>query len=214
MLSEREATLYRVIAARLNYLAQDRVDVQFAAKDAAKHMSRPAAMDWLRLKRVARYLAEVPRYVQKYAWQQPEIRVNAYADSDWAGHKVSRKSTSGGLLMIGGHLIKSWSSTQPVIALSSGEAELYALVKAASQAKGLCSLMADLGIEIKIFVHNDSTAEIWIVHRRGLCKTRHIEVQYLWVQDNVNRKTMSVDKLGTKENPADMLTKGLKRERR
>ena len=138
--------------------------------------------------------------------------MNAYADSDWAGDKVSRKSTSGGLLMIGGHLIKSWSSTQPVIALSSGEAELYALVKAASQAKGLCSLMADLGIEIKIFVHNDSTAAIGIVHRRGLGKTRHIEVQYLWVQDNVNRKTMSVEKVGTNENPADMLTKGSKRE--
>ena len=68
MLSEREATLYRAIAARLNYLAQDRVDVQFAAKDAAKPISRPAAMDWLKLKRVARYLAGAPRYVQKYAW--------------------------------------------------------------------------------------------------------------------------------------------------
>ena len=81
------------------------------------------------------------------AWQKPETLATAYADSDWAGDKVSRKSTSGGLLMIGGHLIKSWSSTQPVIALSSGEAELYALVKAASQAKGLCSLMADFCVE-------------------------------------------------------------------
>ena len=61
-------------------------------------------------------------------------------------------------------------------------------------------------------MHTNSTAAIGIVHRRGLGKTRHIEVQYLWVQDNVNRKTMSVEKVGTKENPADMLTKGMKRE--
>ena len=195
LLSEREATLYRAIAARLNYLAQDRVDVQFAVKDAVKHMSKPAALDWLKLKRVARYLAGAPRYIQNYAWQHPESLVNAYADSDWAGDKVSRKSTSGGLLMIGGHLIKSWSSTQPVIALSSGEAELYALVKAASQAKGLCSLMADFGFETQISVHTDSTAAIGIVHRIGLGKTRHIEVQYLWVQDNVNRKMMKVEKV-------------------
>ena len=94
-----------------------------------------------------------------------------------------------------------------MIALSSGEAELYALVKAASQAKGLCSLMADFGLETKTSVHTNSTAAIWIVHRRGLGKTRHIEVQYLWVQDNVNRKTMSVEKVGTKEDPADMFTK-------
>ena len=211
LLSQREASLYRAIAARLNYLAQDRVGVQFAAKDAAKHMAKPAALDWLKLKRVARYLAGVPRYIQKYAWQHPVFLVNAYADSDWAGDKVSRKSTSGGILMIGEHLIKSWSSTQPVIALSSGEAELYALVKAAAQAKGLCSLLADFGFESQISVHTDSIAAIGIVHRRGLGKTRHIEVQYLWVQDNVNRKAMKVEKIGTKENPADMLIKGLKR---
>ena len=212
LMSQRDATVYRGIAARLNYLAQDRVDVQFAAKDAAKHMASPAALDWLKLKRIARYLAGVPRYIQKYVWQHPVSLVNAYADSDWAGDKISRKSTSGGILMIGEHLIKSWSSTQPVIALSSGEAELYALVKAAAQAKGLCSLLADFGFESQISVHTDSIAAIGIVHRRGLGKTRHIEVQYLWVQDNVNRKTMKVEKIGTKENPADMLTKGLKRE--
>ena len=60
-------------------------------------------------------------------------------------------------------------------------------------------------------MHTDSTAAIGIVHRKGLGKTRHIEVQYLWVQDNVNRKMMKVMKIGTKENPADMPTKGFKR---
>ena len=73
-------------------------------------------------------------------------------------------------------------------------------------------MIADFGLDTKISVHTDSTAAIGIVHRRGLGKTRHIEVQYLWVQDNVNRKTMSVEKVGTKENPADMFTKGLKKE--
>ena len=63
-----------------------------------------------------------------------------------------------------------------------------------------------------MFVHTDSTAAIGIVHRCGLGRTLHIEVQYLWVHDNVNRKTISAEKVGSNENPADMFTKGSKRE--
>ena len=94
--------------------------------------------------------------------------MRAYADSDWAGDKVTRKSTSGGLIMLGNHVIKSWSSSQPIITLSSGEAELYALVKAASQAQGIASLMFDFDKNVCITVHTDSTAALGIVHRRGL----------------------------------------------
>ena len=56
-----------------------------------------------------------------------------WTDTDYAGCAKTRKSTSGGVIMIGGHMIKSWSSTQNVIALSSGEAEYYGLVKGAAQ---------------------------------------------------------------------------------
>ena len=117
--------------------------------------------------------------MQKFEWQDHTAHVQASADSDWAGNRMSRKSTNGGMLMVSGHLVKSWSTTQPMIALSSGEAELYALVKAAAQAKDLCNLMADFGYETKITVHTDSTAAIGIVHRKGLGKTRRIEVQYV-----------------------------------
>ena len=133
-------------------------------------MARPVALDWVKLKRLARYLAGKPRYVQRYEWQHFPSHLDAFADSDWAGDKTTRKSTSGGLLTMGGHLIKSWSSSQPTIALSSGEAELYAIVKAASQAAGLVSMLCDFGFNTSATVHTDSTAAIGITHRRGLEK--------------------------------------------
>ena len=89
--------------------------------------------------------------------------------------------------MMGSHLIKSWATSQPVVALSSGETELYALVKAAAQAKGHSSLLGDFGYVAGIDVHTDSTAALGIAHRRGLgrlatlkynifgCKTMSIE---------------------------------------
>ena len=57
--------------------------------------------------------------------------------------------------MMGSHLLKPWATTQPVIALSSGEAELYALVKTAAQAKGLASLLMDYGMSTTVTVHTD-----------------------------------------------------------
>ena len=41
------------------------------------------------------------------------------------------KSTSGGSLMIGSHLLNSWSSTKGFVSLSSGDAECYGVTKAA-----------------------------------------------------------------------------------
>ena len=48
---------------------------------------------------------------------------------------------------LGSHTIKTWSATQGVIALSSGEAEYYAMVRGASQAMGMRSMLKDVGVD-------------------------------------------------------------------
>ena len=83
--------------------------------------------------------------------------------------------------MIGSHLIKAWSSTQPIIAMSSGEAEYYAMVKGASMALNLQAMAKDVGYALKIALCVDSSAAIGISSRRGLGKVRHIELNQLWL---------------------------------
>ena len=78
--------------------------------------------------------------------------------------------------MIGSHAIKTWSSTQDVIATSSGEAEYYALVKCGSQALGLGAMMQDLGMEFRTHLKTDASAAQGIGMRRGLGKVKHLEV--------------------------------------
>ena len=107
----------------------------------------------------------------------------------------------------GFHVVKSWSTTQAVVALSSAEAELYSLTKGASQTLGVISLLKDFGIQENATIHTDASATIGIVHRQGLGKLRHLNVQYLWIQDKVKNKELKVTKVCGKENPADMLTK-------
>ena len=131
------------------------------------------------------------------------------SDSDWAGCLTTRKSTSCTVISLGRHCIKAHSSTQEVISLSSGEAEYYALVKAASMGIGMRNLAADLGCTLEMRLGTDSSAAKGMASRRGAGKVRHIETASLWLQHAVSRKQVSVTKKDGKNNVADIGTKYL-----
>ena len=138
--------------ARGNYLAQDRTDIKFAVKELSKAMANPKMSDWDSLVNFARYLIGKEKHVQLFNYQRAMAdfslkHITVWSDTDYAGCPISRKSTSGGVCMLGGHVIKSWCSTQAILALSSGEAEYYGLVRGAAHGLGIRSLMKDLGIE-------------------------------------------------------------------
>eukprot|EP00972_Heterocapsa_arctica_P113919 16439771-Heterocapsa_arctica.AAC.1 len=106
--------------------------------------------------------------VQRFDWQETPDRITAIVDTDYAGCLDTRKSTSGGVLMHGGHCIRYWSTTQSVIALSSGEAELYAIVKGASAGLGCQSIANDLGTSLYVDIFSDSATAKGMVRRTGL----------------------------------------------
>ena len=173
-------------------------------------MSDPSAADLQALGRVARYLVGAARVVYEYPWQQRPV-LKAYTDSDFAGCVASRLSTSGGAVLLGRHLLKHWASTQKNITLSSGEAELGAVVRGFSEALGLQSVARDLGVELKPEVHADSSAAIGICNRSGIGKVRHLAVAQLWVQESVRSRACRLFKVLGTENPADLMTKPLPR---
>ena len=63
-----DATRYRGLTARANYLAADRTDLMYATKEICRHMATPTI-----------------RLTTQYAWQGEENEVTGYSDSDWAG---------------------------------------------------------------------------------------------------------------------------------
>ena len=144
----------------------------------------------------------------QFADYSPTI-AETYVDSDWAGCRKSRKSTSGGVIYLGGVAVRGWSSNQSVIALSSGEAEYYAALKGASAALGFQSMLKDLGMKVSVVLYTDSSAARGIIHRAGLGKLRHLETGYLWLQAAVRQKRLQVRKVLGTENPADLMTKHL-----
>ena len=129
LLDESDAKLFVSVGALLNYIAPDRPEMQYAIKEVMRKGSCPSHYDFKRLKRIARHIIGQPRRALVFKYQQAQNRIDMYVDSDFAGCQRTRKSTAGGCAMIGAHCLKSWAKTLPILALSSGEAELMAVVK-------------------------------------------------------------------------------------
>ena len=164
------------------------------------------------MKKLARYLVARARVVWRYAWQDEARGSWTYGDSDWGGTARDRKSTSGGCFVLGGHCIKTWSATQQAIALSSAEAELYAMVEAVTRAKGLCSFAREIGfvgLDNVIWLGTDSSAAQSFVSRRGLGRMRHLDIRDMWLQKEVLEGNVVVAKVAGTKNPADLMTKTL-----
>ena len=118
------ARRHRSAVAVVVYLSQDRWDLGVAAVELAKTMARPRLGDEVRLRRVARYLATYPDFVQEYPMQDPTEEFLLQTDADWAACQTTKRPSMGGAIHLGGHLLGAWTRVQPRIALSSGESEL------------------------------------------------------------------------------------------
>ena len=99
-----------------------------------------------------------------------------------------------------------------ILALSSGESELGAMVKACSEGMGLKALLADFRIDVSIKILSDSTAALGMVKRLGLGRVRHLAVSDLWVQQHVRKGSFTVAKYPGVKNTADLMTKYKNRE--
>ena len=111
---------------------------------------------------------------------------------------------------MGGHCIKTWSTTQGAVALSSAEAEFYAMVDGVTKGKWMVMVAKEWGlgeITTEMVLGRDSSAAKSFVSRRGLGRMRHIEVRDLWLKEEVKKGSVKINKVRGDENPADLMTK-------
>ena len=169
-------------------------------------MANPRVGDEVLAKSVIRYLKKFPRLVVYYPWQDDPDEITVYTDSDLGGCAKTRRSTSGGVMMRGAHVISHWARTQQLIALSSAEAELNASVKAAQEGMGLAHLEEELGRQMVVRLLGDSSANHGIIQRRGSGKVEHLSVRQLWLQQQAELGLCVHTKIPRALNSADMLT--------
>ena len=112
-------------------------------KELMRKMGSPRTPDLPAVKRVARYTIEYPRMTCRYPWTELDSNIEVFGDANFAGCNSTRKSTVAGVAMWSGQFVKAWSKTMGVLALSSGEFELAAVVESSNRRCGLQSILND-----------------------------------------------------------------------
>ncbi|GKC86616.1 retrovirus-related pol polyprotein from transposon TNT 1-94 [Tanacetum coccineum] len=137
-----------------------------------------------------------------------------YADSDHAGDYVDRKSTSGVCTFIGCCLTLWFSKKQTALAISTTEAEYVSAEKACQQALWMKQALVDYDIkldDIPILCDNKGAIDLsknLVLHSR----TKHIEIRHHFLRDNVQKGNITIEKVASEDNIADILTKPINRE--
>jgi hypothetical protein len=186
--------------------------------------SNPTREDLLVAKGVLRYLSGTRDLALQYpADAAPDsitkdpslVRMETcgLSDADWASDGSDRKSVSGYAFYYGNCLV-SWSaSKQRAVALSSTEAEFYALAHSMREAMCLKMFIKSLWIPcpdpFPIFADNESTIAL-ISGETVSSRSKHIDVRYHFIRDQVNNlKTFVLNWVPTQDNTADIFTKPL-----
>ena len=198
---------YRRAVGQLLWLSSVRPDIMYAVKELSRGLSAPTSEHEAKVKHLLKYLSGTKDFTQKLqptlslSPQHKAIDINIYVDSDWAGCHDTRRSTSGVSLFVLGANILSHSRTQATVALSSGEAELYAIGSGTADALFVRSLVEESKLfqKANLCVFTDSNVGKSIASRFGASrKTKHVELRYLYVQELVTSGMVRIKKvLGT-----------------
>ena len=209
MLVGANVSQFRSAVGSLMYVATDQPEVQQAAAAAARGMQSPTMLDQWRLKRAVRYLIGRGPVAAVYTLSEVPDVLETHVDSDWAGDIRSRRSTSGGLIRLAGAWIQSWSRLQSVTALSSAEAEYYALTTGLQESRAIQSTLAEIGYEVTIALYSDSSTARQSAEKVGLLHVKHLSLKMHFLKEAVQAGLAKIYRVKGTENPADMWTKAV-----
>eukprot|EP00253_Pinus_taeda_P008847 PITA_08847 len=136
-------------------------------------------------------------------------------DADMAGDRDNRRSTTGYVFTVGGTVVSWISKIESVVALSTTEAEYVAATEASKEMIWLQRFMGELGKEHdKGTLYNDSQSAIHLSKNSAFhSRTKHIQLNYHFIRSVLEDGQLKLEKIHTSQNPADMVTKVVTREK-
>lgn len=192
-----------------------RPDIAQSVAYLAQYCKNPSTEHWCALKRVLRYL-QGSKHLSMVYQKFDGNKLLAYSDADWAGDIEKRRSTSGFAFLLGGGAISWLSRLQPVVALSTTEAEYIALTSAAQEHVWLTRLFREIGFGDALgnVIYEDNQGAIHlardpVAHKR----VKHIEIRYHFIRDKVESGEIILEYCPTNDMVADIFTKALSRDK-
>ena len=198
-----------------------RFDIKYAVSIAARYSAAPRLAHWSRIKRIFRYLngtrdlglgfsrTSISRTIQP---DHPVLA--AHVDSDWGGDRESRRSTTGWILYMGDMPIAASSKLQPLVTLSSTEAEYVALCFAAQAVMAVRHKCHEAGLkkcaEGPTQISDANEGSIFIANNPvSGGRTKHVDIKFHYVREKVESQEVTIVSIDTKSNTADLFTKAV-----
>jgi len=207
---------YREVVGSLMYLAlHTRPDILYAVTKLSQYNSRPGEEHWHQAKHILRYINKTKDYRMTYrAGTEEKIRI--YCDADWGADLDDRHSFSGLVVKIGENIVKWRCTKQKCITTSTMEAEYVSLSSGVKEAMWIKMFLNETKLinsvtgDIELYCDNRAAIDFskgWVEKSR----TKHIDISYHLVREKMEEGWLQLHYVPSNENPADIMTKGLKR---
>jgi len=223
---------YQSMVGSLNYAAiSTRPDITYAVNVLSRYLHNPGQQHMIACKRVFRYLKGTTNlgiilggdmnHDQRSIGGDSKINsfeLLSYSDSDWGGDVDTRRSTSGYLIFFNGSLISWQSKRQRVVALSSCEAEYYAISSALTDIRWCRQLVKEL-------IQFDLTLKSYVISSSGMVdnqsaiaisshdvhhtRTKHIDIRHHFIRDEIQNGSFKLNYIASQDQLGDLLTKGV-----
>lgn len=205
---------YREAVESLLYLTnKTRPDISYAVNFCSRRMENPTNQDVVNIKRIFRYLVNKKCNGICFKKDSDCEKLIAYCDSDFAGDTETRKSTTGYIIFFCDGPISWCSRKQPIVSLSSTEAEYIAAADCVKELLFLKSVIEELtGKDIKIELNIDNQSAITIIKNGQFNRrSKHIDVRFHFINEKVHEGTVTLKYCATERQVADIFTKPLGR---
>lgn len=204
-----DSTEFKQLVGSLRYLTATRPDLMFSVNLVSRYMEEPTEQHMLAAKRILRYVQGTTSLGIRYSRGGEPILLG-YVDSDYARDADDKKSTSGYAFMLGKGAVSWASKKQPIVTLSTTEAEFVAAAYGACQAVWQRNILEEIGFiqreETVLFCDNSSTIKLSknpVLHGRS----KHIHVRYHFLRELVNEGVIKLEYCSTAEQISDIMTK-------
>jgi len=207
-----DPTSFKQLVGSLRYLTATRPDLIYSVNLVSRYMEKPGESHLSAAKRILRYVQGTREYGIQYK-RGGNASLVGYVDSDYAGDEDDRKSTSGYTFMWSGGAVSWASKKQPIVTLSTTEAEYVYAAYGACQAVWLKNVLSEIGLDqeegITVFCDNSSAIKLSrnpVLHG----KSKHISVRYHFLRELVSEGVINLDYCSTQEQISDIMTKPVK----
>ncbi|KAL5697881.1 hypothetical protein ACHQM5_028985 [Ranunculus cassubicifolius] len=208
-----DVTKYRQLVGSLFYLTITRPDLAYSVGVVSQFMDSPCVGHLIAAKRILRYVKGTLQFGLLYK-SDVLSSLQGFADADWAGDIITRRSTTGYCFNIGSAAVSWCSKKQQTTNLSSTEAEYVAATMATQECIWIKRILQDVGVALEspvpLCCDNESTIKLAgnpVFHAR----TKHIEIHHHFVREKVLNQEIVLQKIGTNDQVADVFTKALSR---